>query len=491
MIHAAIYARFSSSLQSESSIDAQLRECRAFCEQRGYAVVAEHLDREESGSSTRRPAFNALMADVRAGRCGVIVSHKLDRLSRNMTDVVLTMRELNQHGVQYVSVLEQFDFTTPIGRIILAVLAALAEWYLANLKTEINKGKRQRAISGKSNASIMPFGYARGEQGVATPDDGAPHTHWAFTAYAGGLHSYAAIAAELNRRGLVTRRGGPWNAENVREMLQNPFYAGWVAERGLLDQQTASGTRRRVPRSKRKLYRGLHEPIVSQELFDKCQAKMRERRRSEGGRGYKRKERYLFGGIAYCASCGRKLTAGAWADGRYANYTCLSHRLNLSCEAKRYSVTESLLAPLAEAKIAQISLPGEIERRAVEIANGQQTKSDHERRRKRLESERDRLNTMFQKGHLDEAKWESEVSRVKGELTELQAQPEPVDQPAAIEQLHQLTELWSAASEVEKSLILKTIFERVEVDTDAKVIVRWVARPDFADLIREKSPDRV
>jgi site-specific DNA recombinase len=160
-VRAAIYARYSSALQSESSIDAQLASCRQFCVARGYTVAAEYIDRAESGSTTERTQFKRLMADVQAAAYNVVITHKLDRLSRSMTDVMLIMREFQGRAVTYASVTEQFDFTTPIGKIILAVLAGMAEWYLENLRTEINKGKHERAMNGRVNASILPFGYRR------------------------------------------------------------------------------------------------------------------------------------------------------------------------------------------------------------------------------------------------------------------------------------------------------------------------------------------
>jgi site-specific DNA recombinase len=487
---AAIYTRVSSEMQLEGhSLDAQLDACRAFCRQRGYEVVGEYTDPAESASTTSRPQFQRMMADMRSGSFQVIVAHKLDRLSRNVTDVLLTMRELQQHSAMFVSVAEQFDFTSPIGRVILAVLAALAEWFLDNLRAEIGKGKHARAVKGLSNASLPPFGYARTDGGLV-PDEHAPHVRWAFATYAAGQTSYRELAEELNRRGLVTRRGGRWNVDNVREMIQNPFYAGWIRERGVTTQITASGTRRRIPRGKGRLHQGAHEPIINQATWDACQAVRARRHREETRRIRRRTDEYLLGGIAFCAACGRKLRAGARKDGSYKNYMCTGRRMNCDCASTRRYITEAALIPQVDARMAALTIPGAIEARAVELANapGDARASDapdHTRRRRSLVAERDRLNAMYQKGNLEEARYDAETARVRAEIAEIdrQASATPDEVRATIERLHAMADLWAEATTVERAGILKAIYARVTVDLDAKEIVGWAARQEFAGML--------
>jgi site-specific DNA recombinase len=473
---AAIYARYSSALQSESSIDAQLAACKSFCAQRGYDIAQTYIDRIESASTTTRPQFQRMLADAEARKFNIVVTHKLDRFSRSVVDVLLLMERFTEWGVQYTSATEPFDYTTAAGRMFLTQLAALAEWYRGNLIFEIAKGKHQRAVSGKVNFSTPPFGYSR-VKGAIVPNEHAEDVRWACEAYASGQYTYRQIADEFNTRGLTTTRGGRWTVENVREMIQNPFYAGWVSERGLKDTKAKSGVRQRVPRAQKKLHPGTHEPIISQELYEACQA-MRAQRYKEVSRKPKRVERYLLGGIAYCSHCGRKLYAGAWINGLYANYTCVSPRYNLPCSSVRHSISEKAIVPLIEAKIAQIRLGHTWDSAALE-ATSQVARTDYRRRQKALQNELQRLKTLFLKGHIDEDYYDAEFARLQTELGQLE---KPVDVPQAIEHLSRLIELWEYADTTERATILHTLLEKVVIDLDQKTIVDWQPRRDFVAL---------
>jgi site-specific DNA recombinase len=105
MKRAAIYARFSSELQSESSIDDQIALCRTFCIREGFAIAAEHSDRALSGASVHgRAGLAALREDVIARRCDVVVVEDFDRLSRGMGDLPKLWEEMQFSGVQLIAV---------------------------------------------------------------------------------------------------------------------------------------------------------------------------------------------------------------------------------------------------------------------------------------------------------------------------------------------------------------------------------------------------
>lgn len=474
MTRAAIYTRVSTEMQVEGwSLADQVKACRKFCHDKGWQIANEYEERGESASTTKRTEFQRMMADARAGGFNVIVTHKLDRLSRSITDIMLIMHELSRLNVQYASVAEQFDFTSPVGRIILAVLAALAEWYLANLRTEIHRGKRERAASGHLNASIAPFGYTlQGGWGERADD-----ARWIFSAYRSGS-TYRDIAAELNRRGIRTSRNNPFSQDAVREIIQNPYYAGWVRERGMTDEVTASGTRRRVPRHKATLHRGAHLPLITQEEYDECQAIRARKWSTQRERAPRRVERYLLAGILYCSHCGRLMRAGSWADGRYRNYMCRSTYDGHECNATHRYVPESALMPRIDELMKQVQLSDEIKARAVELANAQ---PDPAPDKSKLESERKRLTRMYQRGDVDEAYYDREIERIKRALA---AVPVQADIPRAITELAEFSALWGAATLAEKALIAHNIIERVECDPDERRITRVVPRAEYAPLLR-------
>lgn len=157
----AVYVRVSSEEQLEGySLDAQLRAARAYCEDRGWEITATYPEEGRSAryeDLSRRPAFKGMLEAADAHAFDVVLVHKLDRFARNLSVTLRTLDRLAQRGVSFVSLSEQMDFTTPIGKVILATLGAFAEYYSDNLSAETKKGKRERKAQGVYNG-LLPFG---------------------------------------------------------------------------------------------------------------------------------------------------------------------------------------------------------------------------------------------------------------------------------------------------------------------------------------------
>ena len=151
-MRAGIYLRVSSEEQVEGfSLDAQRRALREFCDGKGWVVAEEYADEGRSARSDqleKRPAFKRLMEDVEAGLLHVVVVHKLDRFARNIRVTFEQFEVLRRHDVAFVSLSEQMDFSSPIGKVILATLAAFAQYYSDNLSHETKKGKAERKAQG-------------------------------------------------------------------------------------------------------------------------------------------------------------------------------------------------------------------------------------------------------------------------------------------------------------------------------------------------------
>ena len=149
---AAGYIRVSSEEQTENySLPAQERAIRLYCEAHGWELVALYADEGKSAWSDdagSRPQFAAMLADAEAGAFDAVIVHKLDRFARSVIVALETLQRLEARRVGFVSIAEQMDFTTPIGKVILTTLAAFAEYYSANLSAETRKGKAERKRQG-------------------------------------------------------------------------------------------------------------------------------------------------------------------------------------------------------------------------------------------------------------------------------------------------------------------------------------------------------
>lgn len=116
MPRAVIYARFSSDMQREESIDAQVRACCSYCQSKGYLVVGQYVDEAKSGRElTKRDAYNQMLADALEDKFDIIIFHKIDRNSRNELNYYTTKDKLEKLGIRYEYAVQHID-ASPEGR---------------------------------------------------------------------------------------------------------------------------------------------------------------------------------------------------------------------------------------------------------------------------------------------------------------------------------------------------------------------------------------
>lgn len=241
-MNVALYARVSTEEQADEghSLPAQLRAMRDFAQRKGWQIVGEYVDPGVSGRSMSRPAMSRLLADAQQRQFDCIITHSLDRFSRSLVDTLTTLAELQASGITYVSVNEQMDFTTPIGKVLLALLAAFAQYFIDILSRETKKGKQERARKGLYNG-VVPFGYervARLEGQQPQPPHISPRNvdglRMAFDMCAQGFTPLE-ISHALNEAGYRTtgnRGANPFGVDTVLPMLKNRFPLGEVRYKG-------------------------------------------------------------------------------------------------------------------------------------------------------------------------------------------------------------------------------------------------------------------
>ncbi len=143
----AIYARVSTDRQK---VDMQINELRQFAARSGWNIYEEYIDQNYSGGNTKRPAFTAMMDAARKRKFDLLLVWKLDRLSRSLKDLIVTLDELGSCGIDFVSYDNNLDTSTPTGKLVFQIVGAVAEFekeiirerVVAGLATARNKGKR-------------------------------------------------------------------------------------------------------------------------------------------------------------------------------------------------------------------------------------------------------------------------------------------------------------------------------------------------------------
>ena len=143
----ALYARVSTLLGQNPEM--QLRELRAFAQARGWTVVAEYVDRGVSGSKDRRPQLDLLMAGAKSRAFDILLVWKLDRFARSLKHLVTALGEFEALSVQFVSLRDNLDLTTPSGRLMFHVIGAMAEFERSLIQERVRAGLRNARARGK------------------------------------------------------------------------------------------------------------------------------------------------------------------------------------------------------------------------------------------------------------------------------------------------------------------------------------------------------
>lgn len=311
----AIYARYSSEMQNEISLEDQESACRLAIANRSGVVISVFVDSAKSGWSLDRDGFQEMRAAAERGKFDAVMMWKFDRLARAHDQVVMIKALLrHEYGLKLYCVdgVSEDDDDSPHTAMMEQMLAVFSAFYSRNLSTDTKRAKKQRAVRGEFNGSRAPLGYVLVTLRNATLDRPAGlHivlrqaviVRRAYRLHATGGYSDGQIAEWMNRQPVVQKlREGkqPINKEMVRDMLQNRVYTGRVpyAETrysGRLGEGKQSSRRRK------EWYEGKHQAIITDELFEQSQQARARLLRTKKAPDQHRT--YLLNDRVYCAKC--------------------------------------------------------------------------------------------------------------------------------------------------------------------------------------------
>lgn len=320
MIHAAVYARFSTDKQRETSIEDQARVCRARIDAAGWHFVETFSDMETSGRTliSDRPGAARLIDAVSRGLVNVVVIESLDRLARDLVEQETVVRRLEHRGLRIICVSDGYDTELQGRELMRAVRGAINEGYIRDLSHKTHRGLAGQVERGY-HAGGLSFGYrsvvagtdARGEPiGHRLEVDNAHATivQLIFERYADGW-SCQKIAAALNAEGVPGPRGGTWcvsalygSPNKGSGVLNNELYLGryiWNRSQWLKDPDTRKRVRMDRPRVEWVIEERPELRILDDALWQRSRDRMARRPRPG-----QRAPRSLFGGLLKCGKCG-------------------------------------------------------------------------------------------------------------------------------------------------------------------------------------------
>jgi len=430
-VRCAIYTRKSTEegLEQEfNSLDAQREAAEAFIisqRHEGWTVMPQRYDDGGfSGGTMDRPALERLLHDVENHRVDCVVVYKVDRLSRSLLDFAKIIEVFDRNGVSFVSVTQQFNTSTSMGRLILNVLLSFAQFEREIIGERIRDKVAAAKRKGKFTGGTPPLGYDVDPEKtrlVVNPDEARLVRH-IFKRFA-EIGSPLTVADELNKKGMTTkawmtkngtfREGKPWNKTHIYRVLYNRTYLGEVIH-------------------KDKTYPGEHEAIVTRELWQRAHAVIENNKRHRS-QHVRAKAPALLKGIIRCGACDRAMSpvSTGTAHKNYRYYTC-----------GRASKTGHSNCPVR-------SVPaGDIEGAVI-----QQLRA--------IFKSPEMIAQTYQATRLLEAE---ELEGLGAGKLEMEAQP--VSERDVAESLRRLDPIWDELFPLEQSRIVQLLVERVTVNTD-------------------------
>lgn len=244
-----LYVRVSTEMQTEGeSLEEQENELRKFCDYKGYKIHKLYIEKGRSGGNTNRPEYQALLKDISHKKIDAVVVKKLDRLSRSLLDFESLMMLLQSNNIEFISLREQFDTTTAIGKAMLRIALVFAQLEREQTSERISDVMEYRASKGLHNGGVTPFGYACVNKEWVPFKKEKEVVEFIFRAFL-NTRSTMLTASQLNRDGIKTRKQGLWDCRRILEILKNPVYIGTRRWGGKLHPDT-------------------HVPIISQKMFE-------------------------------------------------------------------------------------------------------------------------------------------------------------------------------------------------------------------------------
>ena len=313
------YTRVSTAMQIDGySLDAQKARMKAYADFNDYQIVGEYEDAGKSGKSIEgRASFCKMMDDIKSGKDGVayVLVFKLSRFGRNAADVLSTLQVMQDFGVNLICVEDGIDSSKDAGKLMISVLSAVAEIERENIRVQTMEGRIQKAREGRWNGGFAPYGYRLVDGKLEVNEEEAPAIRTIFDQYVNTDMGATGVAKYLENHGIskIQRQNGKnplFSSSTIQKILKNPVYCGKIAF-GRRRTEKVKGTRNEyklVEQDSYLLVDGLHEGLVSEEVWQAAQVKMKANAQKYELVARPKTDRvHLLSNILKCPVCGAEM----------------------------------------------------------------------------------------------------------------------------------------------------------------------------------------
>lgn len=334
-----IYTRCSTDDQAQgdfTTLDAQAYHCKNMLDAFGYDLAdigSKGIVKDDgySGKDLNRPGIQMIIEHVRKkAPFDGIIFFRLDRLTRNTRDLYWLIDLFREKEIDFVSVRENLDSSTAIGRVVIGILGILSAFERELIGERVKASCIARVRQGKWVGGNVPFGYKLVDHGEALPNGRQPRKIiidpeigprirfiWEMAADNRSLYD---IASELTKRGIKTPTKKSWRKQSISWIIKNPFHKGYIKYGD-------------------ELHKGNHQALVDEELWEKANKVLTAK--LPGHRFVKRPQEYIYllAGLIKCGKCGSNYVSesGTGRSGKFFYYVCGRSKQKLGCDTSRIS----------------------------------------------------------------------------------------------------------------------------------------------------------
>ena len=374
-VRAVVYARFSTELQRDASIEDQVRVCEAHAMRLGWKVMEIYADHGMSGATVLRPGYQRLLQDASDGRFDVVLAEALDRLSRDQEHVASLFKHLSFAGVRLTTLAEG-----EIGELHVGLKGTMNAMYLKDLAVKTRRGLEGRVRQGRSGGGLC-YGYdvVQEVDGAGNPVRGgrrinkteAATVRRIFQAFANGM-SPKAIAKTLNAEGVAGPRGRAWGPSTIygnwrrgTGILNNELFVArlvWNRQRYVKDPRSGRRVAKPNPESAWVVQEVPELRIVPQDLWDAVKRRQEQTRvvikaKDSGVRAERaRRPVYLLSGLLRCGECGGPYTmmnASRYGCANRSNRGTCTNRLTIRRDHLEKTILSGLRSRLMEPELVK------------------------------------------------------------------------------------------------------------------------------------------
>lgn len=431
------YLRVSTDAQTEKyGLDLQKSAIVQKANTDNVRITEWYVDGGYSGSTLERPGMQRLIADVKADKISKIYVFKLDRLSRDTIDTLtLLNRVFPQHNAKVVSTNENIGTETPDDRFMLGIHAEFAEHERAIFFQRSRAGRIERAKRGlwPSGGGTTPYGYRydRNDGLLHVIPEQAENVRKIFELYNSGRSV-----------GHIKKMVGVHSEPLVRNILSRQSYTGKIKYLG-------------------KIYQGLHEPIISEEVFEEAQENMRRRTNTQFSVKPK-----LLTNLCFCGKCGSRMRYQSWGTGKiklvcYARYASsqayMKHTEHCDCIVRAEPIEREVEACFQEFAI-----------KATDCAEAQSNRAFLEAEIKKANKKLRNLYGLYGDNPNDNllSVINEEAKRKESLQVELESEDEKSARPKKRKELRHVADIWEELSTEEKNRVLKMCVDKIVIADD-------------------------